>query len=74
MNACKLPGYCSKGLPAPRVLCQSYRSHKSSGLGYRDLTKLTEIPGTIRKCYRTHRFRGTGLNVVQNFQKFRVRV
>ena len=47
---------------------QSYRSHRSSGLGYGDLTELTKIPGTVRggvtellevpgilaRAYRTH--------------------
>ena len=63
---------------APRVLCQrytrtpgivpqSYRSHRSSGLGYGDLTelaeilgtlrsviKLTEVPGIVARAYTTH--------------------
>ena len=102
-----LPGYCNKGIPVPRVLCDS-------------LTEVTEVPGKgmgilqtlqkfrvrVRKCYRTRRsfgycgtgvqnsqkFRagikmlyttgcteltevpGTGINVVQNLQKIRVRV
>ena len=37
----------------PGIVPQSYRSHRSSGLGYRDLKELAEIPGTVRKCYRT---------------------
>ena len=41
-----LPGYCNKGISVPRVLCQSYRSHRSSGQGYGDLTELTDVPGT----------------------------
>ena len=46
------------GISVPQVLCQSYRSHRSSELGYEDLTELTEVPGTVRKCYRTHRNSG----------------
>ena len=38
-------------------MTQSYRSHRSPGLGYGDLIELTEIPGTVRKCYRAHRSR-----------------
>ena len=97
-----LPGYGIKDIPVPRVLCPSYRSHRT----------LQKFRVRVRKCYRTHRnsgycgtgvqnsqkFRagikmlypypgylwhgrteltevpGTGMNVVQNLQKFRVRV
>ena len=61
-----------------------YRSHRSSeycGTG----TELTEVPGRyanavpvprvfVARAYRAHRVPGTGLKVVQNLQKFRVRV
>ena len=94
------------------IVPQSYRSHRSSGQGYWDLTQLTEFQVRLRKCYRTHRSSGycgtgvqnsqklragikmlypypgylwhgrtefpevpsTGMNVAQNFHKFRVRV
>ena len=62
------PGIVTKVYPLPRVLFvpQSYRSHRSSGLGYGDFTELTEIPGTVRKCYRTHRSSGYCGMGVQN--------
>ena len=47
-------------LPVPRVLWDgSYRIHMNSGYGYESLTELPEVPGT-------------GMKVLQNFQKFRV--
>ena len=57
------------GISVPQVLCQSYRSHRSSELGYEDLTELTEVPGTVRKCYRTHRSSGYCGTGVQNLHK-----
>ena len=66
-----LAGYCNKGIPVLRVLCQSYRSHRSSGLGYGDLTELTEFRVRVRKCYRTHRSSGYCGTGIQNSQKFR---
>ena len=33
---------------------QSYRSHRSSWLGYGDLTELTEVPGIVARAYKTH--------------------
>ena len=47
-------------VPVPRVLWHAaYRTHRSSGYGYECPTELTEVPGT-------------GMKVLQNFQKFRV--
>ena len=33
----------------------SYRTYRSSGLGYKTLTELTEVPGRVARAYRTHR-------------------
>ena len=67
-------GYCGTGVqnsqkfwagtknavPVPRVLWHgAYRTHRSSGYGYECHTELAEVPGT-------------GMKVLQNFQKFRV--
>ena len=42
------PGYCAEGIPLLQVLCRrSYRTYRSSGLGYRTLTELTEVPGIL---------------------------
>ena len=47
-------------VPVPRVLWHgAYRTHRSSGYGYECPTELTEVLGT-------------GMRVLQNFQKFRV--
>ena len=53
----------------PGIVLQSYRSHRSSGLGYGDLTELTEIPGSARKCCRIHRSSGYCGTGVQNSHK-----
>ena len=61
----------------------SYRTYRSSGLGYKTLTELTEVPGIVARAYRTHRSSGhvqtrcTGTpgivkRGVQNLQKFSV--
>ena len=67
-------GYCGTGIqnsqkfragtkhdvPVPRVLwLGSYRTHRSSGYGYKSLTELPEGPGA-------------DMEVLQNFQNFRV--
>ena len=66
----------------------SYRTHRSSGYGHESLTELPEVPGIVTRAYRFYRSSGygyecrtqlaevlcTGLDVVQNSQKFRVRV
>ena len=52
------PDIVTKVYPTPGIVPQSDRSHRNSGLGYGDLTELTEVPGTVRKCYRTHRSSG----------------
>ena len=47
-------------VPVPRVLWHgAYRTHRSSGYGYECPTELTEVLGT-------------GMRVLQNFQKFQV--
>ena len=47
-------------VPVPRVLWRgAYRTHRSSGYGYECPTELPEVSGT-------------GMKVLQNFQKFRV--
>ena len=64
-NLYRHPGYCAEGIPLPPVLCRrsyrTYRAYRNSGYGYECLTELTEVPGT-------------GMKVVHNLQKFRVRV
>ena len=62
-----LCGIVAKSIPVPRVLfvLQSYRSHRSSWIGYGDPTELTELLGTVRKCYRTLKssgYCGTGVH------------
>ena len=66
----------------------SYRTHRSSGYGYECLTELGQVSGIVALAYRTYRRSGygykcraelaevlcTSLDVVQNSQKFRVRV
>ena len=64
----------------------SYRTSRSFGYGYGSVTELTEVPGIVAQAYRTHRSsrrvqktcctrtRGIVARVLQNSQKFRVRV
>ena len=48
-------------------VCHSlYRSRRSSGLEYGGRTEHTDILGTVRKCYRTHRSSGYCGTGVQN--------
>ena len=65
-----LPGYCSKCIPVPRVLCRTlsevtqvlgkgtgtYRTCRSSRHGYESVTELTEVPDKIivAQAYRIH--------------------
>ena len=59
-NSKKFRAGTKHAAPVPRVLWHgSYRTHTSSGYGYESLTKLPKVPGT-------------GMEVLQNFQKFRV--
>ena len=51
-------GYKKCCTRTPGIVAQ-YRTHRSSGYGYECPTELTEVPGT-------------GMKVLQNFQKFRV--
>ena len=58
---------------------------RSSGYGYESLTELAEVPGIVARAYRSYRSSGygyerrtglaevlcTGMNVIQNSQKFR---
>ena len=54
----EVPGRHKNAVPVPRVfVARAYRSYRSSGYGYERRTKLTEVPGT-------------GMNVLQNLQKF----
>ena len=67
-----LPGYCKKGIPVSRVLCQSSqksqkfrvrvwgscRTYSSCGYGYESVTELTEVPGIVAQAHRTHRSSG----------------
>ena len=52
---------------------ESYRTSTSFGYGYGSVTKLTEVSGVAARAYKTD-VPGTGMNVLQNSQKFRVRV
>ena len=56
-----LPGYGIKDIPVPRVLCPSYRSHRT----------LQKFRVRVRKCYRTHRNSGYCGTGAQNSHKFR---
>ena len=78
-----LPGYCNKGIPVPRVLCQSYRSHRSSGYGYGSVTELTEVPGKyknavpvprvfVARAYRAYRSYGYGYECTELTEVCRV--
>ena len=59
-NSQKFQAGTKNAVPVPRVLWHgAYRTHRSSGYGYECPTELTEVPGT-------------GMKVLQNFQKFRV--
>ena len=64
---------------------ESYRTSRSFGYGYGSVTELTEVPDIVARAYITHRSsrrvqtcctRTPGIvkRVVQNSQKFRVRV
>ena len=63
---------------------RAYRTYRSSGHGYECRTELTEVPGSgntpgmvLYVPYRTqpfHKVPGTGMEFLQNSQKFRVRV
>ena len=55
----RCPGYCGKGIPVSRILCQFSRTHISSGYGFGSVTELTEVPST-------------GMEVLYNSQKFQV--
>ena len=56
----EVPGKYKNAVPLPLVLWpRAYRTYRSSGYGYECHTELTEVPGT-------------GMKVLQNFQKFRV--
>ena len=54
-----LPGYCNKGIPVPRVLRHS-------------LTVVTEVPSKGMGILQNLEVPGTGAEVLQNAQKFRV--
>ena len=59
-NSHKFRAGTKNAVPVPRVLWYgAYRTHRLSGYGYEYPTELTEVPGT-------------GMKVLQNFQKFRV--
>ena len=67
------------------VVCNSYRTHRNSGYGMEVLQKLTNVPGRYTNVVPVPRVSwhgrteltevsGTGMNVLQNSQKFRARV
>ena len=62
------PGIVPKVYPYPGY-CATVLQKSQNGLGNGDLTELTEIPGTVRKCYKTHRSSGYGGAGVQNSRK-----
>ena len=54
----EVPGRYKNAVPVPRVfVARAYRAYRSSGYGYECRTELKEVPGT-------------GMNVLQNLQKF----
>ena len=54
----EVTGRYKNAVPVPLVyVALAYRAYGSSGYGYESRTELTEIPGT-------------GMNVLQNLQKF----
>ena len=54
----EVPGRYKNAVLVPRVfVARAYRTYRSSGYGYECRTVLTEVPGT-------------GMNVLQNLQKF----
>ena len=59
------PGYCAIVLQKSQKfrarVWGSYRTYRSSGYGYGSVIELTEAPGS-------------GMNFIQNLQKFRIRV
>ena len=68
----RLPGYCDKGVPVPRVLCHSLAEVTGvPGKGTGILQNLPKFRVRVRKCCRTHRRSGYGGTGVHNSQKFR---
>ena len=58
----EVPGRYTNVVPLPPdIMAQAYRTYRSFGYGYECRPELTEVPGT-------------GMDLVQNSQKFRVRV
>ena len=54
----EFPGRYKNAAPVPRVfVARAYRAYRSSGYGYEYRTDLTEVPGT-------------GMNALENLQKF----
>ena len=54
----EVPGRYKNAVPLPRVsVARAYRAYRNSGYGHECRTELTEVPGT-------------GMNVLQNLQKF----
>ena len=67
-----LPGYCNKGIPAPRVLCHSLTEvTEVPGKGRGILQKLQKFRVRVRKYYRTRRSSGYCGTGEQNLRKFR---
>ena len=59
-NSQKFRAGTKNAVPVPRVLLHgAYRTHRTSGYGFECPTELTQVPGT-------------GMKVLQKFQKFRV--
>ena len=54
----EVPARYKNAVPVPPVfVALAYRAYRSSGYGYESCTELTEVPGT-------------GMNVLENLQKF----
>ena len=76
----EVPSRYKHTVPVPRVfVAPAYRTSRSSGYGYEYPTEVTEVLCRVWFCVNpTDRTKiessGTGMNLVQNSQTFRVRV
>ena len=76
----RLPGYCGKGIPVPRVLCHSLTEvtevpdkgtctgiqHKFQKFRVR-VTELTDVPGIVARASITHICNKNDVPVPQEF-------
>ena len=55
----EVAGRYENAVPVPRLMWHgAYRTHRSSGYGYENLTELPEVPGIVAWAYRTCRSSG----------------